>query len=150
MQRSDIYGVPGENMKIFKNDSKGFTLVEVLVSVTIVAVLCTSLILAATQHIVYSKKIDSIYACSNLAKERVNSLRTYLFSDLASAEETAVRISRNGVEDISGEFCRTTEVEEEFDGNPYMARIKVSVDRVEDGSAAGKPVIMETIFTDIE
>lgn len=55
-------------IKFLKNN-KGITLVEVLVSVLLIVLVLTAIIVAVSQSVVYSSRLDRIYASSNLAKK---------------------------------------------------------------------------------
>ncbi len=137
-------------MRIFRNQ-KGITLVEVIVSVILVAIIVTSIIVTVAQSSVYSNRIDLIYTSSNLAKARMDELKLLQFSDLADrGSESAVRIDENGQPDASGDYLRTTEITGDYDGNAYLAKVKVSVDKYVDGQPSGSPVVIETLFADIE
>ena len=139
------------NIKSYFKRKRGFTLIEVLVSIALIALMATAILLTATGHVVYSHKVDKIYTASNLAKQRMDSLKQMIFSDLATqAPESDVRIDDTGEEDSSGDYMRTTEVEGDYDGNSYLVKIKVSVDRVEEGSASGNPVVIETLYADVD
>lgn len=132
-------------------NKKGFTLVEVIVSVMLVSLVIAAVLGVVLQSAIFSKRIDQMYTSSNLAKHRMDGLKRLNFSDLiSSAVETDTRIDEYGEADSSGDYFRTTEITEDFDSNPYLTKIKVSVDREVDEAAAGSPVVLETLFADIE
>ena len=54
------------------HNAKGFTLVEVIVSVMLVALVISAVIGTVMQSAVFSQRIDQIYAASNLAKKRMD------------------------------------------------------------------------------
>jgi prepilin-type N-terminal cleavage/methylation domain-containing protein len=135
---------------IYRND-KGMTLVEVLVSAAILGIVVVSVVATIAQSSVLSRRIDHVYTSNNLAKKRMDDLKRYLVSDLASrATETDVRIDADGDLDANGDYFRTTEITEDYDGNPYLVKIKVSVDRVVDEEAFGAPAVIETLIADVE
>ena len=81
----------------------------------------------------------------------MDDLKRYLVGDLADrASETDVRIDENGDIDVSGNYIRTTEITSDYDANPYLYKIKVSVDRVVEGEKYGSPAVIETLFADVE
>ena len=130
---------------------KGMTLVEVVVSAAILGIVVVSVIATIAQSSVFSRRIDHVYTCSNLAKKRMDDLKRYLVGDLADrASETDVRIDENGDIDVSGNYIRTTEITSDYDANPYLYKIKVSVDRVVEGEKYGSPAVIETLFADVE
>ncbi|MFQ5953384.1 MAG: prepilin-type N-terminal cleavage/methylation domain-containing protein [Candidatus Omnitrophota bacterium] len=136
-------------MKIL--NKKGMTLVEVIVSALILGLVVVSVVATIAQSSVFSRRIDHVYTSSNLAKKRLDDLKRYLVSDLAArATETDVRIDSNGDLDVSGDYIRTTAITEDYDGNPYLIKVKVSVDRYADGAAYGSPAVIETLFADVE
>jgi prepilin-type N-terminal cleavage/methylation domain-containing protein len=130
---------------------KGMTLIEVVVSAAILGLIVVTVIAMLAQSSVFSRRIDHVYATNNLAKKRMDDLKRYFVSDLAViAVETDVRIDANGDPDESGDYIRTTAVTEDYDSNPYLYKVQVSVDRVVDGAAYGSPAVIETLFADIE
>jgi hypothetical protein len=73
------------------------------------------------------------------------------FRDLYErAQETNVRIDLYGDPNPAGEYVRTTKVDENWDSNPYLVKVKVSVDKYVSGKVSGHPVIMETLFADVQ
>lgn len=142
--------------RLLKN-CKGITLVEVIVSVVLVIIVLVSLIAAVIQGSVLSRRMDMIYTASSLAQRRIDLLKRFNFDQLSAAAETDIRMDADGTVNPSGNYVRTTEIDTEFDDNPYLAKIKVSVKKIKvniDGSISstetlGQPVIMETLFADI-
>lgn len=73
------------------------------------------------------------------------------FNDLSRwGSESKTRIDSDGEEDLLGDYIRTTEITENYDGNPYLTKVKVSVDKIIDGNESGYPVVMETLISDVE
>jgi type II secretory pathway pseudopilin PulG len=129
--------------------TKGITLVEVLVSMALVTLVIVSVVALLGQSATYSVRIDKIYTTANLAKKRIDDIKWLQFTDLAArAAEVNVRIDEAGYNDPNGGYIRTTEITENFDGNVYLTKIKVTVDEFTDGAALGKPTIVETLRAD--
>jgi hypothetical protein len=134
----------------FKN-KKGMTLIEVVVSAVVLALIVVSVIAMMMQSSVFSRRIDDVYISNNLAKKRLDDLKRYLVSDLADiAVEMDVRIDENGDIDANGDYIRDTDVVENYDSNPFLVQVTVSVDKYVDGAEYGSPAIIETLFADIE
>lgn len=142
---------------------KGITLVEVLVSISLVAVVVVALAAAVTQSSVFSKSIDIVYTASYLAQRRVDTLKRLDFDQISLAEETGIRVDETGEISSNGKYIRSTEVTTSVGGNPYLTKVKVTVRRVKvniDGTIInpstgkmaflGQPIIMETLFADVE
>jgi type II secretory pathway pseudopilin PulG len=142
---------------ILKNN-RGVTLVEVILSIFLVGVIVASLVAAAAQSSVFSRRIDMTYTASYLAQRRIDMLKRLDFDQVPSAEEENIRIDADGNTDPNGNYLRTTEVEEDYDGNSYLMKVKVSVVKAKvnlDGSISrsqtlGQPVVMETLFSSVE
>ena len=143
--------------RLLKN-SKGITLVEVVVSVILVALILAFLIATVAQSSVFSRRIDMIYTASYLAQRRIDMLKRLDFDQIPAAGETDVRVDADGNIDPNGSYFRTTEVDTEHDSNSYLSKVKVTVKKLKvcmDGSIAdsetlGQPIIMETLFSDID
>ena len=137
------------NIKNCLRNDKGTTLIEVLVSVLLIVVVTVSFLVLLTQSATFSKHIDQVYAAAHLSQRRIEVLKRFDFDQLyPNAEETNVRIALDGTIDSNGDYIRTTGVYTQT--NPYLLRVKVSVDRMVDGSASGHPVIMETLLADTD
>jgi prepilin-type N-terminal cleavage/methylation domain-containing protein len=131
--------------------TRGVTLVEVLVSVLVVSIVLSVVLVVVSQSVVNTQVVDMVYTASNLARQRVDSIKRLPFSDLKRAgEETDTRIDEYGVADASGDYSRTTVITESHLGNPYLTEVSVSVDRYVDGALSGNPVVIDTLIADIE
>lgn len=150
-------------MKNFLKNSRGITLIEIIVAALLVTVVAVSLLAMASQSSVFSRRIDIAYTASYLAQRRIDVLKRLEFDHLPESVETTVQVDVDGTVSSEGEYLRTTEVETDFDGNPYLTKVKVSVQKVKlnidgsimdvtSGSSAfmGDAVVMETLFSDIE
>jgi type II secretory pathway pseudopilin PulG len=143
-------------------DKTGMTLVEVIVAVALVALVVVSLFASVTQTSVFSKRIDRVYTASNLAQRRMDMLKRFDFDLIPFAEETDARIDADGNLSSTGTYVRTTEVTENYNGNPFLLKVKVTVKKAKvniDGSIygdtgqitfIGQPVITETLFSDTD
>jgi prepilin-type N-terminal cleavage/methylation domain-containing protein len=131
------------------HDTEGLSLVECLVAMAIVAIVSTSLIAAVALSISFTRQADRIYEASTLSQRRIDMLKKFPFSDLPNiAPETDTQLDTDG--DGTTDFYRTTEITENYDSNAMLLKIKVSVDRVEDGKKSGHPVVMETLLADVQ
>lgn len=138
-------------MRNAARNSKGITLVEVLVSMSLVVLVVSVVVIAVAQSSVNSNRLDMIYTASELAKKHMDGLKALNFRDIPDrAPETDVVIDRYGEADPNGDYRRTTEINEDWSGNPYAIKVKVSVDRIVNGSVSGHPVVVETVFADVE
>jgi type II secretory pathway pseudopilin PulG len=136
-------------MLSFLKDSKGLTLVEVIVSIIMVGIIAIAMIVTVAQSSIYSRRLDLIYDSAYLAQRRIELLKKFDFDQLyPGAAETDVRIGLDGTADASGDYVRTTSVYTTT--SDHLIRVKVSVDKYVDGAPSGNAVVMETLLSDIE
>ena len=140
-----------EQVKRLITGRKGVTLVEVVVSVLIISIVIVPVVAVLVQGTFLSNRIDKVYDVSNLAKQRMDSLKKFDFEDIPDiAVETATQVNKEGDIDADGDYIRTTEVVDEYDGYSHLLKVKVTVDRLdEDGIAEGHPIVMETLFVNL-
>lgn len=141
---------------------KGFTLVEIMTSFALVVIVIMSLTASIAQSMVFSRRLDVMYVSSYLAQRRIDLLKRFAFDALDPAGlENNVRLNADGNIDSNGEYIRTTEVTENYLGNPHLTKIRITVYRIQiniDGTVVDpvtgrmnflpNPVVMETLFTD--
>ncbi len=132
---------------LFK-DSRGMTLVEVIISIMIVALIAIAVLTAITQGAILISRSDEIYTASILAQARIDTLKKFDFANIPyTAPEIDVPIDIDGDGEV--DFFRTTAVTQNFNGFSDLVTVKVSVDRADEASPAGHPITMETVFADI-
>ena len=146
-------------MKLFINNSKGMTVVEVIISIVLIAIVVVSLFAAVTQSSVFSRRVDLIYTSSYIARSHVDALKKLNFDQVELEEETDVRVDEQGEPDLNGKYMRSTEVVNDFDANSDLKKIKVSVKRIKvniDGTVddpvtfVGQPIVMETLLVNVD
>jgi type II secretory pathway pseudopilin PulG len=127
--------------------TKGITLVEVLVSVLLIAVVTVAVLATLANSITFSEKADVIYEASLLAQQRLDLLKNVTFNDIADVgEETDTELDTDG--DTVTDFFRTTAITENYDGYSDLIKVKVSVYKAVSGVKTGTPVIMETLYSE--
>ncbi|HPS20744.1 MAG TPA: type II secretion system protein [Candidatus Omnitrophota bacterium] len=145
-------------------DVKGLTLVEVIVAIALVALIIASVGSAIVQASVFSASVDIAYTAAYLAQRRIDVLKRFDFNQLhPGAEETDVRVDSGGNVSSTGEYLRTTEVVTDYNSNPYLIQVKVSIKRIKinaDGTIIdpvaktvkflGNPFVVETLFVDLD
>lgn len=142
-------------MFCFKNNVKGLTLIEVLTAIGVIGILIFVSINVITQSMVSSKRMDMEYSASNIAQQRMDEVKNLNFDDIPSVREDRTRVDFRGNIDPEGLFLRTTKVYEDYVGNEYLKKIKVSVKRsvYDMTGSAGRPgdgdtFIIESLFAD--
>ncbi|MBL7155560.1 MAG: prepilin-type N-terminal cleavage/methylation domain-containing protein [Candidatus Omnitrophica bacterium] len=92
----------------------GITLVEVLFSAVILAMVITGILFIFVQTLDMSKRIDHEYTATNLATARMERARTVIessgFDYLTDLRETDTIIDETGGQNPNGEFNRSTTV----------------------------------------
>ena len=143
---------------MFFHNKRGMTLVEVIVAAALVAVIVLSLIATVLQSSVFAKRIDQNYTATYIGQRRIDLLKRLGFDQVSASAETDVQVDSSGNISSNGRYSRTTEVDAAYGGNDSLAKVKVTVKKmkinidgiVEEGVYLGQPVIMETLFSDIE
>ena len=135
-------------MRGYINRQKGISLVEVIVAMALTAIVSLAILAAVSQSAVFGGKADKIYTASIVAQKRIDLLKKFSFSDLAGMApetDTAVDVDEDGTTD----YMRTTTVTEDYEGYTGLIKVKVIVERIEDGVKKGGPVVMETLMSDV-
>ena len=131
---------------------KGITLVEVLISTGIFALVIVGIMGTLIISVDLSRKIDYEYTTTTLAKKRLETARTMIktqgFWTLYTMEEEDTLINVDGMRDSDGEFVRTTKVDPNY-GNPRLTKVEVEIYYSYRGKET-PPFGMATIFTNIE
>lgn len=112
-------------MKMMKR--LGFTLLEVMVAVSVFGIAIGSLLTVYTQAATVSKRSDYAYTSYNLAKNHIERLRASAFSSLSLAVETDTRLNRDGDPDETGQYLRSTTVTPNYANNANLTQVDVNV-----------------------
>ncbi|MBF0217517.1 MAG: type II secretion system protein [Candidatus Omnitrophica bacterium] len=130
-------------------DKRGFSLVEVLTTLALIALVIVPVLASVAQSSVFSKRLDMTYYASYLAQRRIELLKSIDFTLLyPDCNEQNIGIDING--DGISEYKRTTEITQNYAGSGKLLKIKVTVTKVLanlNGSytGMGTPIVMETI-----
>src|SRR3989338_4579964 len=92
-------------------NAKGATIVELMVSVCVFAIGMQSLLYVISTSSVMAKRGEYAYVAHNIAKNRIERLRTMGFPTLSLAQETSTAVNQDGDPDEEGLFTRSTIVE---------------------------------------
>lgn len=124
---------------------------EILVSTLVLSIVLAVVLVVVSRTVVNTTRIDMVYTASNIAKKRIDILKRMPFRDLKNyAEEVDVVVDAQGDRDAQGEYVRNTVITENHLSNSYLTKVKVSVDRIESAAASGNPVVIVTLFADVE
>jgi len=138
-------------MKNLLKTSRGMSLIEVLIAMTLLAIFIAAIISSVVYIRGSSDHVDRSHTLSNLAMSRIEYLQEVDFDRLpVEGPEIEVRINLNGEKSSTGSYIRTTEVEEDYEGSSYLVRIKVSVDKLDGDLPIGLPSVAETLFVEQE
>jgi len=126
----------------------GLTLIEVLISIVIVAFIAIALLSTITQSVFFADQADKIYTASIVANRRIEGIKKFDYNDLATiGPEDSIPVDDN--EDGVTDYLRTTTVDEDYDGYAGLIRVIVSVQRLVDGEPLGSPVVQEILLSDL-
>ena len=107
------------------------TLVEVMVSLGLIALLGGGILALLVENTKAGQTMDYNYAAINIAKSRMDRVRELRrdkgYSYLYTAVETDVTVNREGTPAEDGDFVRSTSVTANFEGKPNLTRVAVTV-----------------------
>ncbi len=106
---------------------KGFTLVEIMIAVTVLG-----LAMAGAYRIINMStqaRLDAhnFYIATVIANNRIERAKNMLYTDLPLMAEATNRVDEVGAPNPQGQYRRFTEVESDWDGDPRVTRVAVSV-----------------------
>lgn len=132
-------------MQILLN-KKGATLVELMAAVSLFAIVLASFLTVCTQGIKTGGFADNAYLAYNLAKNRIETLKSISFNDLSLAGETNTFLDKNGVPDLDGNYKRSTSVATSYQADPNLTQVTVSVYYKYSGQWTQNPVQIATVI----
>lgn len=127
-------------------NSKGVTIIELMVSVLIFGIGIAAIFSVCTQSVGMARKSDAAYTAYNLAKNRIETLRSVAFSDLSSAAETSTLLDAAGTPDPDGTFKRSTTVTTNYQGDANLISVDVTVSYQVRGEQSPNPLEMATVL----
>ena len=133
-------------MNMPKMNQKGFTFIEIMVSVGIFAIGLTSIFALHLDSLKAAKRSTYMYTAYNLAKNRIETLKNLSFSALSSAAETSTYLTADGVPDSSGQYIRSSTVSTSYSGDANLTQLSVSVYYVMQGGQSTQPVTLTTVL----
>ena len=109
-------------------DDRGATLIEVMICVVVFVIGMTGLLDVVMQSKTMGKRAEYAYTSYNLAKNHIERLRRYSFTNLASAQDSGTVLTASDTEDPTGPFTRTTTITTNYNGdaNTTMATVTVA------------------------
>ncbi|MDD5440466.1 MAG: type II secretion system protein [Candidatus Omnitrophica bacterium] len=111
---------------------RGMTLLEIMVSMIILAIVLVSIVTLMVVASGLSARINCEYTAANIAKSRVEDARGLIktsgFTALTDAKfgETDTKLDQNGIPDENGLFRRSTTVTTNYSSNPRLTRVSVN------------------------
>ncbi|OIO37809.1 MAG: hypothetical protein AUJ71_04470 [Candidatus Omnitrophica bacterium CG1_02_49_16] len=122
----------------------GATLIEVMGAVLIFMIGIAALLGVFYASVGMAKRGQYVYTAYNIAKNHIEELKSYGFTNLADANETESVVDKNGVADASGEYIRTTTVTNPYNGDSSLTEIDVKVWYVLIGTRSTSPIEVTT------
>ncbi len=91
-----------------------FTLAECMIAlgVTLIVLVSASELLSINLYSI--RTLDDRRACTDIAKNRIEALRSLTFADLQLAEELNIQVNEQGVPDTQRRFLRTTAISDPY------------------------------------
>ena len=133
----------------------GVTLVETLFSVVILALVVACVLVIFVRTVDISKRIDKEYVATNLAKSRLERVRSVKaingFDSLVDLGETDAILDSDGVPDPDGEYKRSTTIATNYSGDTHLTKIDVTiVYKYRDVWKDSIPITMSLVLTDLD
>ncbi len=125
---------------------KGFTIFENLGAILLFMVGIAGIMPVFIQSMDVSLKTDRAYTAYNLAKNRIENLKSFSFADLSLAAETNTLLDQDGVPDLDGNFERSTAVTASYNSDPNLTQVTVTVNYKYRGAWATNPIQMASVI----
>ena len=126
--------------------SSGTTLIEVMGAVLIFMIGIAALLGVFYGSVGMAKRAEYAYTAYNIAKNHMEDLRAFSFTDLAVASETASVVDQNGVDDLSGQYIRTTTITTSYNSDASLTKVDVQVWYVLGGVQSQSPTQLTTVI----
>lgn len=135
-------------MKLIKKlySKKGLSLVENMMAVGLFLIGIAAIVSVQIQSMTAGKRAGAAYAAYNIAKNRIENLKVFSFSDVASAAETSVYVDEGGTPDPAGNYIRSTTISANYLGDANLIQIVVSVYYVLSDVQSAQPMQLTTVF----
>ena len=124
----------------------GATLVEVIGTVLVFMIGISALLGVFYASVGMAKRAEYAYTAYNIAKNHVEDLKAFSFTDLAVANETASVVDQNGVADSDGEYIRTTTITSNYSGDAALTQVDVQVWYILSGVQSASPMQLTTVI----
>jgi prepilin-type N-terminal cleavage/methylation domain-containing protein len=124
---------------------EGFTLMEVVISIALLAIVMTSVVGVMVKGRQASAKADYVYTAYNIAKNHIETLRAMSFAELSLANETDTLVNGDGVPDPEGMYKRTTTITANYSGNANLAKVDVLTTYTFQGASPAQPIQLTTV-----
>ncbi len=141
-------------MKILKftKTQRAMTLVEIIVSISLVTLLGGVVFGLLIQNMKMGETIDCNYAAVNIAKSRIDRIREfrrdYGFTNLqAVASSTNISLNRDGGDSGDLDFLRSTTITTNFDGNSSLIKVEVSVSYKGTGDVSTTTITLTSLIS---
>lgn len=104
----------------------GSTFIEAIIAVSILAMFSTGTSRLLVSHRALLDMARNRYTAGNLAKNRLELVRTFDFEQIPEMEEIGIRIDGNGMPSTEGDFLRVTSVSP-LSANLYELTVSVKI-----------------------
>jgi prepilin-type N-terminal cleavage/methylation domain-containing protein len=96
---------------------RGFTLIEALIGIMIMAMVMGGAYALMVQAMQMSRKARDHYVAINICKNRLERARNFQYSDLRFLSENTLVVDENGNPNTAGNYRRTTTVNTNYSAN---------------------------------
>jgi prepilin-type N-terminal cleavage/methylation domain-containing protein len=124
----------------------GVTLIELMISVAIFAISIVALLDVFAQGQKMAYREEYAYTSFNIAKNRIETLKSISFSDLSASAETLTALGADGLPDPDGIYKRTTTVTPSYSGDANLTQVTVQVYYVFKGIVNTLPIQLSTVI----
>ena len=125
---------------------KGLSLVENMVAVGLFLIGISAIMSVQIQGMTAGKRAAAAYTAYNIAKNHIENLKAFSFSDVASAAETNVSVDENGTPDPDGKYLRSTTVTTSYTGDANLTQVVVSVYYLIQNVQSAQPMQLTTVL----
>ena len=124
----------------------GLSLVENMMAVGLFLIGVSAIMSVQIQSMSAGKRAAAAYTAYNIAKSHIENLKSFSFSDVASATENSIYVDENGTPDPDGKYIRSTTVSTSYLGNANLTQVAVSVYFVLKNAQSAQPIQLTTVL----